>query len=218
MRDQPKTKRLQPDAPTGALAAPRRKVLLKEERVAALVRRLNGSGATALLPAPTSGQPTTPVSEQMNLAIGCKTDDVALGLRSQIVALSTELDLGTATEYQIDRAVEMATAKLAELQPTTATEAMLAVQMIGAQKAAMEFLRRSLFTGQEVEMVDRHVTRAVKLMRVFTEQLEAMAKLKGKSGQQRVVVEHVTVAAGGQAIVGTVIPGGNPGGEVSHLG
>ena len=48
-------------------------------------------------------------------------------------------------------------------------------------------------------------------MRLFTEQLEAMAKLKGKSGQQRVVVEHVNVAAGGQAIVGTVIPGGEGG-------
>jgi len=45
-------------------------------------------------------------------------------------------------------------------------------------------------------------------MRLFTEQVEAMAKLKGKSGQQQVVVEHVNVAAGGQAIVGTVIPGG----------
>ena len=32
-------------------------------------------------------------------------------------------------------------------------------------------------------------------------------KLKGKGGQQHVVVEHVSVAAGGQAIVGTVIPG-----------
>ena len=45
-------------------------------------------------------------------------------------------------------------------------------------------------------------------MRLFTEQVEAMSKLKGKSGQQRVVVEHVTVAAGGQAIVGAVMPGG----------
>ena len=45
-------------------------------------------------------------------------------------------------------------------------------------------------------------------MRVFNEQVEIMAKLKGKSSQQRVVVEHITVAAGGQAIVGTVIPGG----------
>ena len=45
-------------------------------------------------------------------------------------------------------------------------------------------------------------------MRLFTEQVEAMSKLKGKGGQQRVVVEHVTVAAGGQAIVGAVMPGG----------
>jgi hypothetical protein len=33
-------------------------------------------------------------------------------------------------------------------------------------------------------------------MRLFIQQLEAMTKLKGKGGQQRVVVEHVTVAAG----------------------
>ena len=45
-------------------------------------------------------------------------------------------------------------------------------------------------------------------MRVFNEQLEAMTKLKGKGGQQRVIVEHVTVAAGGQAIVGAVMPRG----------
>jgi hypothetical protein len=42
-------------------------------------------------------------------------------------------------------------------------------------------------------------------MRLFNEQLDAMAKLQGKSGQQHVIVEHVTVAAGGQAIVGAVV-------------
>ncbi len=57
-----------------------------------------------------------------------------------------------------------------------------------------------------VDGVDRNALRAVRLMRLFTEQLEAMAKLKGKSGQQRVVVEHVHVA-----IVGTVIPAGGRG-------
>jgi hypothetical protein len=47
---------------------------------------------------------------------------------------------------------------------------------------------------------------------VFIEQVETMAKLKGKTGQQQVVVEHVTVKAGGQAIVGAVMPevGGSP--------
>jgi hypothetical protein len=43
-------------------------------------------------------------------------------------------------------------------------------------------------------------------MRLFVEQVEPMTKLKGKGGQ-RVIVEHVTVAAGGQAIVGAVMPG-----------
>ena len=45
-------------------------------------------------------------------------------------------------------------------------------------------------------------------MRLFGEQLEAMQKLKGKSGQQKVTVEHVHVHDGGQAIVGTVTAGG----------
>jgi ribosomal protein S6E (S10) len=39
---------------------------------------------------------------------------------------------------------------------------------------------------------------------LFNEQLEAMAKLKGKTRQQKVIVEHVHVHHGGQAIVGTV--------------
>ena len=39
------------------------------------------------------------------------------------------------------------------------------------------------------------------------EQLEAMQKLKGKAGQQKVTVEHVHVHEGGKAIVGAVSTG-----------
>ena len=41
-------------------------------------------------------------------------------------------------------------------------------------------------------------------MRLFTEQLAALAKLKGRTSQQKVTVEHVHVHDGGQAIVGAV--------------
>jgi hypothetical protein len=99
-------------------------------------------------------------------------------------------------------------AMLAELQPATATEALLAAQMVGAQRLAMRFLRNATREGQTVQGADANILRAVRLMRLFNEQVETMAKLKGKGGQQRVVVEHVTVAAGGQAIVGVVSPGG----------
>jgi hypothetical protein len=38
-------------------------------------------------------------------------------------------------------------------------------------------------------------------MRLHLEQIEAMQKLKGKAGQQKVTVEHVDVHEGGQTIV-----------------
>jgi hypothetical protein len=93
---------------------------------------------------------------------------------------------------------------IAEMAPQNATEAMLAVQMIAANDAALMFLRRATADGQTIESADANVLRATRLMRLFTEQLAAMAKLKGTSGQQRVTVEHVHVHQGGQAIVGAV--------------
>lgn len=93
---------------------------------------------------------------------------------------------------------------MAEMAPQNATEAMLAVQMIGAHDAALMFLRRATTPGQSTEAIDGQVLRAIRLMRVFNEQLEAMARLKGKTGQQKLIVEHVQVHQGGQAIVGAV--------------
>ena len=56
--------------------------------------------------------------------------------------------------------------------------------------------------------------RAVRLMRLFNEQLEALAKLEGKDIEQKVTVEHVHVYEGGQAIVGAV---GHPGGREMEI-
>jgi hypothetical protein len=47
---------------------------------------------------------------------------------------------------------------------------------------------------------------ATRLMRLHLDQIEAMQKLRGKAGQQKVTVEHVHVYQGGQAIVGAVAP------------
>ena len=125
------------------------------------------------------------------------------GLDDLLAAGKTpELLQGDAALQAVREWLAEATAILAELQPTTAMEAMLAAQMIGAQRVAMTFLSSSLIPGQTAEAVDAHILRATRLMRLFNEQVETMEKLKGKPGQRRVVVEHVTVAAGGQAIVG----------------
>jgi hypothetical protein len=148
--------------------------------------------------------PLSTGEDRMNSAIGCRTSEVALHLIAQLAPLRGPT--GDRSEAQVDDLLRKVTALMGELEPETAAEALLAAQMIGAQSAAMEFLKRALAAEQTVEGVDRNVNRAARLMRVFTEQLEAMAKLKGKSGQQRVVVEHVTVN-GGQAVVGVLTPG-----------
>ena len=176
-----------------------------------LLRRLNG-GAGRRERSQTltvSGAPPAVVSsveDRWNAAIGCKTSEVALKLLAQLVALE-HLEEQRLTEDRTDSALMQATAMVAELEPETATQAMLAVQMVGAHRATMIFLYRATLPGQTFEGTDANVHRAARLMRLFTEQADTMLRLKGKGGQQRVVVERVTVADGGQAIVG-VVPGG----------
>jgi hypothetical protein len=98
-------------------------------------------------------------------------------------------------------ALDMMTA----LEPSNATESLLAVQMVGVHYAATQFLANAMGKGQPVDGPDANLLRATRLMRLFNEQLEAMRKLRGKTGQQKVVVEHVHVHSGAQAVVGAVV-------------
>jgi hypothetical protein len=95
-------------------------------------------------------------------------------------------------------------ATLAEMAPQNIVEAMLASHMVAAHEAALLFMHRATLPEQPAEHIDKNVVRAARLMRVFLEQIEAMQKLKGKAGQQKVTVAHVHVHEGGQAIVGAV--------------
>jgi len=81
-------------------------------------------------------------------------------------------------------------------------EGMLATQMVATHFAAISALRR--FKGAEtIHQQDSNGNLAVKLLRTFTLQIEALQRYRGK-GQQKVTVEHVHVNTGGQAIVGVV--------------
>ena len=132
-------------------------------------------------------------------ATGTQSHDVAERIIAQVAAAQVWPRPKGASDQVIQAVLTMA-----EMAPQNATEAMLAVQMIAANDAALLFLRRATADGQTVEGADADVLRATWLMRVFIEQLVAMAKLKGKAGQQKVVVEHVHVHSGGQVVVGTV--------------
>ncbi|MBX3026963.1 hypothetical protein KF840_18815 [bacterium] len=100
-----------------------------------------------------------------------------------------------------------AMALLAGIGPRDEAEGMLAVQMVAAHNLALSMARRALKTDR-VDFLATYSNLSAKLMNVYTRQLEALARLRGQTGQQTVRVEHVTVQAGGQAVVGNVAPRG----------
>ena len=92
------------------------------------------------------------------------------------------------------------------IEPEGGLEGMLAAQMVGTHSAALECLRRAAVLDQTFAGRDMALKHAQKLMTLYTQQLAALNKHRGK-GQQKVTVEHVNVEAGGQAIVGNVETG-----------
>ncbi|MBI4518795.1 MAG: hypothetical protein HY699_23625 [Deltaproteobacteria bacterium] len=106
---------------------------------------------------------------------------------------------GTDTAGQCDTAL----AVLAGIEPRGEIEGMLAVQMVGCHNLAMTMLSRAT-RADRLDLLATYGSLATKLLRTFAAQTEALARLRGQGGQQTVRVEHVTVEAGGQAIVGAV--------------
>src|SRR5260370_42483146 len=80
---------------------------------------------------------------------------------------------------------------------------MKAGQPLAAQNAAMESYRRAMLGEQTFEGRSESLSQANKLSRTYAVLLEALNHHRGK-GQQKVVVEHVHVHSGGQAVVGMV--------------
>ena len=94
-------------------------------------------------------------------------------------------------------------AALHGIGPKDELEGMLAVQMVAAHTMAMECLKRAALPNQIDLGVEVNVNRGTKLMRTFASLTEALSRYRGK-GEQKMIVEHVHVRKGGQAIVGPV--------------
>jgi hypothetical protein len=92
------------------------------------------------------------------------------------------------------------------VQPRDELEAMLAVQMGAIHQATMMMARR-LNHVETIPQQDAAERALNKLARTYATQMEALKRYR-TGGQQKVTVEHVTVNAGGQAIVGAVAHGG----------
>ena len=109
--------------------------------------------------------------------------------------------LPTQTEFNA------ALAAIDAIRPADEIEAMLAVQMVATYETAMDMLIRAK-QADIMPTLQECGSLAAKLLRTFTAQVEALGRLR-RGGEQRIIVQHVTVTEGGQAIVGAVNhPGG----------
>jgi hypothetical protein len=122
------------------------------------------------------------------------------------------------SEKEKDDRIVSAIAALNSIGPTDVLEGMLAAQMLGTHSAAMDCLANAGSQEQSIMGRDMYMKHATKLLSLYTQQMAALDKHRGK-GQQKVTVEHVHVASGGQAFVGTVeggeMGGGRGGSELS---
>ncbi|GLS29304.1 hypothetical protein SAMN04488498_113106 [Mesorhizobium albiziae] len=99
-----------------------------------------------------------------------------------------------------------ALAFVAGLHPQDQVETTLGVQMAAIHFATVKAAEN--FAGaRTVEVLDMQERALNRLARTFAAQVEALKRYRSK-GEQRVIVERVTVHEGGQAIVGNVASGG----------
>ncbi len=166
----------------------------------------------AVEPVKTSTQNSAPeqiiatpnVLEGLKISAGTKSDELTVHLLNQLAGI---LPPGLA-ESGI-KPFALLTALQHAIQPKDELEALLASQMVASHSLAMKFLSQANRDDLNNEQTSINVERANKLMRTFAAQVEALNKYRSK-GQQKVVVEHIHVNDGGNAIIGTI--GGRPGG------
>ena len=117
-------------------------------------------------------------------------------------------------------ALEKARAGIAAMQgigPDDVIGDMVAAQLVAAHEAAMDCYKRAAGADGNgdaipLEFWREFMNQANKLSRTSAALIEALNRHHGKSGQQTVRVEHVTVKDGGQAVIGPVATGGGEGG------
>ena len=148
----------------------------------------------------------TPESDALEPSFGTREHSFVNLLLNELAKLSLRQPEDTVAENRINEAI----AVIHGIQPRDEVEGMLAAQMFAAHKLAMEAAGRVNWGKPSPEMRDMHMKHATKLMAVFAKQIEALQRYRGK-GRQKMVVEHVHVHSGGQAVVGQISADGGAG-------
>lgn len=135
----------------------------------------------------------------------------ALGTRNRLLigrfaVQLAHMGLGSNREESLNAGL----AFLDSLRVDDEAQAMLAMQMVQTHDMALIELRRAA-KSKVVSHTDSAINRSAKLMRIFTAQLETLRRMQGKSGVQKVIVQHQHLEVhneGGQSVVAAGQEGG----------
>ena len=108
----------------------------------------------------------------------------------------------------LGKRLRAALAVMKGIEPGDGIEDMAAAQLVAAHHAAMQAYGRAAQPDQPFAVWRESLNQATRLSRTWAALVDTLNRHRGKSGQQTVRVEHVTVNDGGQAIVGAVETGG----------
>ncbi|WP_188910941.1 hypothetical protein [Salinarimonas ramus] len=131
--------------------------------------------------------------------IGGGSNDAWNG-RLLATALGYALPGGADRTADADEKIIGAVTALMDMKPTDPTEGMLVAQMLAANSAALELYRRAWIPEQTFEARTRFLALADKAARTVGTLAESLTKYRTR-GRQTVVVQHVNVGDGGQAVV-----------------
>jgi hypothetical protein len=129
-------------------------------------------------------------------AIGSTDGDFLEGFVKQLV------NVGSQGSVADESGANFMLAVVKGIEPRDQVEAMLAAQMAAVHNATMTFARRLVHVELVVQQ-DSAQNAFNKLARTFAAQVEALKRYRS-GGEQKMTVQHVHVAEGGQAIVGNV--------------
>jgi hypothetical protein len=148
---------------------------------------------------------------QFMAAFGTSSETV-LHVEVERIAKALRQKDGTIDPAELDTVIAIVSGQ----RPKNELEAMIICQMAVTHALTIRSFG-NLNRSNQIQQQDSNALTVARLTKAFASQVDALAKLR-RGGEQRVVVEHVHIHAGGQAIVGAVTHTGGPRALIENQG
>jgi hypothetical protein len=198
------------DAEKRAIAAAKQVIAEMQPRFDAGTKIKTESGATQIRQGPKHSD-NDGWRAQLMVAFGTTSETVARIEIERIAKALRQRD-GTIDPAELDAVIAIVSGQ----RPKNELEAMIVSQMAVTHALIMRSFG-NLNRSDNIQQQDSNALTIARLTKAFASQVDALAKLR-RGGEQRVVVEHVHIHSGAQAIVGTVTHTGGPRALIENQG